>query len=115
MTRQWYLIGYDVRDAKRLRRVAKILKGYGHRVQFSFFKVQAVPRQIERLRWELSKVLEDEDHLLIVGLCPRCAQNVEEQSGDVRWDPEPPNFEIVGGAVTNPSSMKPTKAKTSGK
>lgn len=101
MVRQWYLIGYDVRDPKRLRRVSKILCGYGYRVQYSFFKVQASVKQIERLRWELSQVLEDEDHLLVVSLCSHCAGNVEEQSGKVTWEPEPLNYQIIGGPIKN--------------
>ncbi|MBD3266773.1 CRISPR-associated endonuclease Cas2 [bacterium] len=97
MARQWYLVGYDVCDSKRLRRTAKLLEGYGYRIQYSFFRVLANERQIERLRWELSQILTPEDHLLIIGLCPKCAENVEEQSATIRWEPSPPNFQILGG------------------
>ncbi|MGE0434417.1 MAG: CRISPR-associated endonuclease Cas2 [Planctomycetota bacterium] len=34
---QWYLLTYDVRDDKRLRKVAKTLEGYGTRLQYSVF------------------------------------------------------------------------------
>lgn len=97
MKRQWYIIGYDVCDGKRLRKVARIMQGYGHRIQYSLFRLQATEKQIERLRWELSQVVHEDDHILIVGLCSRCAEDVEEQSGMQRWDPEPPAFQIIGG------------------
>lgn len=97
MSRQWYLIGYDVCDSKRLRKTAKIMESYGYRIQFSFFRVQASDRQIERMRWELSQILEPEDHLLIIRLCHSCAENVEEQSETIRWETDPPCFQIIGG------------------
>lgn len=97
MARQWHIVGYDIRDPKRLRRVARLMEGYGHRIQYSLFCVQASSRQIERLRWELSQVIHEEDHILIVGLCSKCAEGVTEQSGEVRWDIDPPTFQILGG------------------
>ena len=30
--KHWHLISYDVRDPKRLRKVAKMLEGYGTRI-----------------------------------------------------------------------------------
>lgn len=97
MSRQWNIVGYDIRDPKRLRKVARTLEGYGYRLQYSLFCVQASERQIERLRWELSQIVHDEDHILIVGLCSNCAKDVQEQSGTIRWDAEPPTFRIIGG------------------
>lgn len=38
--RFWHLIRYDVRNAKRLRQVAKKLEGYGTRIQYSVFRVR---------------------------------------------------------------------------
>ncbi len=33
-----YLVSYDICDPKRLRRVAKILEGFGTRLQYSVFE-----------------------------------------------------------------------------
>jgi len=84
MDRRWYLVAYDVRDPARLHRTAKILKGFGDRVQLSVFKVHASQRQIERLRWELLRVLEEEDFLLVVGLCVACVDSIYKKGG-VAW------------------------------
>ena len=83
--KQWVLISYDVRDDKRLRKVAKHLEGYGVRVQYSGFRCQLTVRQIERLRWELSRMMNSEDSLLVVGLCNHCASQIPRRSSSEAW------------------------------
>jgi len=93
--KQWYLVTYDVRDAKRLRKVAKHLEGYGTRLQFSVFRCRLTERELERLRWELTRMTKSEDDLLIIGLCTRCGERVAKRSGDNGWAAEQATFEIV--------------------
>lgn len=57
--RRCYLVGYDIRDAKRLRRVHRVLKGYGEAWQYSVFF--CVLKQIDRVR--LQSDLEREMNL----------------------------------------------------
>lgn len=94
---KWNLVSYDVRDPKRLRRVAKLLEGYGERVQYSLFRVRATAERLEKLRWELSELMAVEDDLLVIPLCDRCAAKVDEHSRGDRgdWGEPPPSFEIV--------------------
>ncbi len=91
----WYLITYDVRDSGRLRQVAKHLEGYGERLQFSVFRCRLTVRELERLRWELTKKMDKVDDLLIVGLCAACGAHVSERQGDDKWKEQPSTFEIV--------------------
>ena len=42
----WWLICYDVRDPKRLRKTAKHMEGYGERMQYSVFRCWLTPRQL---------------------------------------------------------------------
>ena len=95
--RHWHLITYDVRDAKRLRRVAKKLEGYGTRIQYSVFRVRVDRQTLEKLHWELNKIMEDEDDLLVIPLCNGCACRVSEHStGDQSdWAGPPPSFRVV--------------------
>ena len=79
--KKWYLIAYDIRDQVRLRKVSKCLKGYGERIQFSIFRCRLSDREIERLRWELKKILASNDDLLIVGLCASCVNGLNNKSG----------------------------------
>ncbi len=92
--KRWFLVAYDVRDRKRLRRTAKHLEGYGSRLQYSLFKCCLSNRGVERLRWELTRILAPEDSIMIIGLCPICAGRVRERN--VKVFPEEDNtFEIV--------------------
>ena len=71
--RHWYLVIYDVRDDKRLRKAHKTCLAWGHPVQFSVFRVRGTDRELARLEFELARILEAEDRLLLVRLCPGCA------------------------------------------
>ncbi len=95
--RQWHLISYDIRDPKRLRRVAKTLESYGSRVQYSVFRCRLDTEMLERLHWQLAQIMEDVDDLLVIPLCGRCAARVPEHStGDQSsWSGPPPTFKIV--------------------
>lgn len=92
----WHMVAYDVRDAKRLRKAAKLLEGYGERIQYSLFRVRASRQTLEKLRWEMSKLLTDNDDLLIIPLCDRCAGKVDELSrgNQSDWGDPPPTFEV---------------------
>ncbi len=93
--KRWYIISYDVREPKRLHKVAKHLEGYGERMQYSLFRCRLTERQLERLRWELTKILKPEDALLVIGLCQHCAARVHSKGGQQDWVEKPPTFEII--------------------
>lgn len=50
MARRRYLIAHDIRDDRRLRRVCKLMEGYGTRLQYSVFLCDLSDR--EMLIWE---------------------------------------------------------------
>lgn len=60
----FYLICYDVVKDKRRNKVAKLLEGYGLRVQKSVFECVLTEKQYEMLTRKLNKYLNaDEDQL----------------------------------------------------
>jgi CRISPR-associated protein Cas2 len=66
-----YLICYDICDDKRLRRVFKVMRGYGDHLQYSVFECQLTSMDLVRLRAELAKVIHHtEDQVLFVNLGP---------------------------------------------
>ena len=70
---KWYLVCYDVRDDRRLRKVARHLEGYGTRLQYSIFRCWLSGEQMQRLRWELTeKFVTPEDDVMFIPLCSRC-------------------------------------------
>lgn len=87
--KNWHLVSYDIRDQRRWRPAYKLLRGHGERLQYSVFRVRATATQIERLRWELEKILDEEDDLLIVSLCPTCGRKVKSRNSDDVWPDEP--------------------------
>ncbi len=93
--RTWHLVCYDVRDDARLRRVAKLLEGYGERLQYSVFRCRLTPREEERLRWELTRAMASEDAWLIVPLCEACTERVRRRDGRWVWPADPPGHVVV--------------------
>lgn len=94
MQKKWYLISYDVRDPKRLRKTAKKLLGYGNRLQMSVFRCRLSPTDFERLNWELTEILEDEDDILMIEICDHCAKRIRDSSGKTDWTEDDSGFEI---------------------
>ena len=92
--RQWHLVCYDIRDPKRWRLVFKTLKGRGEHLQYSIFRVRANKTQIEELKWKLAKIMTEEDDLMLVRLCPGCAQRVIDSRDKGKWKQSPPAFEV---------------------
>jgi CRISPR-associated protein Cas2 len=91
----WHLLAYDVREPHRLRRVAKVLEGYGERLQYSVFRCKLSPKKLERLRIELNRELASDDALLVVPLCSGCAARLQFRGKAFEWPPEPPSFVVV--------------------
>lgn len=78
MNRKHYLISYDIADPKRLRQVARIMEGYGYRVQLSVFQCPLDDLRLEQLKADIVPVINsDEDQVLIVNLGPDTEQTFE--------------------------------------
>src|SRR5215467_12296594 len=94
-TTLWYLISYDIRDQKRWRRAYRVLRGYGRPLQYSVFRCKLGPADVERLRWELERVLEAEDALLFIGLCSGCVERISARNRDGVWEEEDTGFRLA--------------------
>lgn len=95
---RWYLVCYDVRDPKRLRKTAKHMEGYGERMQYSVFRCWMTSRQMECLRWELTDILAPADDVLVIPLCDRCVDGIKcthTATKQPDWPPEPAGHKIV--------------------
>ncbi len=67
----WYcfVVCYDVTQDKRRRKLAKLLDGYGDRVQGSVFEAELTKPMMELMSFEASQVIKpDEDSLIIYRL-----------------------------------------------
>jgi CRISPR-associated protein Cas2 len=65
--RHTYIVTYDVCDPKRLRKVYKLMLGWGEHLQLSVFQCELNARELIELRTELSQVIRaSEDQVLFV-------------------------------------------------
>ncbi|RKX80200.1 MAG: CRISPR-associated endonuclease Cas2 [Spirochaetes bacterium] len=66
-----WLVIYDIRNEKRLHRVAKTMERYGTRVQKSVFEIEAGNKTIKRLRNQVNDIIESEDFVVYFDICER--------------------------------------------
>ena len=95
---KWWVVCYDIHDEKRLRQCAKHIEGYGHRIQYSVFRCWMTAREVERLRWELTEILDPADDVLLMPLCKRCVDDIVGIHGNdqpLEWLDRPPRHSIV--------------------
>lgn len=64
-----YLVGYDICNPKRLKRVHKVTKRYGERLQYSLYLCRLDDKRLKKLKASLSKELEfDQDQIVFIRL-----------------------------------------------
>ncbi len=83
-----YIVSYDIESDRTRTRLAKRLKDFGFRVQFSVFEADVDDRELEELKKVLSETeLEARDSIRLYGLCQHCLKRVEIWGqGEVRVD-----------------------------
>jgi CRISPR-associated protein Cas2 len=60
---QLWVVAYDSPNDKRRRKVAKLLEGYGERIQRSVFECLLQPHQMQRLRQILTRLAKPDDSI----------------------------------------------------
>ena len=86
----FYVISYDIPDDRRRGQLAKVLKGFGTRVQYSVFEAHLNKRQYEELKRAVERLIEPaEDSVRYYVLCSGCVGRVEVPAvGNVTSDPQ---------------------------
>ncbi len=81
----FYVICYDVPDNKRRNQLAKALKGFGTRVQYSVFEAQLNRKQFNELKRTVDDVIDaSEDSIRYYALCNACVERIEVPAvGDI--------------------------------
>lgn len=66
-----YVVTYDICEPKRLRRVYRIMLGYGDHLQYSVFRCELTDRERVEVEGRLAEVINHrEDQVLFVDLGP---------------------------------------------
>ena len=69
--RHCFVVSYDISCPKRLRRVYRLLRGWGDHIQLSVFRCELTPRELLELRAGLSRLIHDVvDQVLFVDVGP---------------------------------------------
>jgi CRISPR-associated protein Cas2 len=69
--RNTYLVCYDIRDDKRLRKVYKTMRDFGDHLQYSVFECQLSAIDLAKCRHALSELIHHgDDQVLFVDLGP---------------------------------------------
>ncbi len=69
--RQTYIVTYDISHPKRLRKVYKLMQGYGEHIQLSVFRCELTHRLLVELRARLGTIIHHgEDQVLFVDVGP---------------------------------------------
>jgi len=90
------LVTYDVNTEtkegrKRLRKVAKVCKNHGQRVQYSVFECLVDPAQFAEMRKRLVDIIEqEEDSLRFYFLGKNWKRRLEHIGAKPSYDPEGP-------------------------
>ncbi|QDS85926.1 CRISPR-associated endoribonuclease Cas2 [Rosistilla ulvae] len=69
--RNIFLVTYDIRDDKRLRKVHKTMRNWGDHLQYSVFECQLSQHDLITLKDQLSQIIHhSNDQVLLVDLGP---------------------------------------------
>jgi len=80
-----HLVAYDIRNPRRLRKVAKVCEDYGIRVEYSVFECDLAEEHFDRLWADLSREIDwDQDAVLAYRICGSCVQNIASMGTIVR-------------------------------
>ena len=80
-----HLVAYDIRNPKRLRKVAKTCEDFGIRVEYSVFECDLAEEHFQRLWLLLHDIIEpDEDCILAYRICGACVTMIESMGAIVR-------------------------------
>ena len=89
-----HLVAYDIRDSKRLRKVATTCEDFGLRVEYSVFECDLAENDFQRFWNILSEIIDhDEDCILAYRICGSCVSHIASIGAVTR--PGKPLFYIM--------------------
>ena len=76
--RQRYIVTYDISDPARLRKVFKLLKGFGRHLQLSVFRCDLSAMMLATMKAEVNALIHaQEDQVLIIDIGPTEGRGAE--------------------------------------
>ncbi len=86
----FYLVSYDIPDDRRRTRLAKTIKDFGDRVQYSVFECNLEGNLLDQMIHRIEKIVDlKEDSVRIYALCGACERVIRIiGTGEVTRDQE---------------------------
>jgi len=82
------VVAYDISDPKRLSKIARIMKDYGVRVQYSVFELYADNETLDEMMDRALDIMDEgKDSVRIYPLCKKC-ENRKEFMGSAVYTEE---------------------------
>jgi CRISPR-associated protein Cas2 len=73
-----YIVTYDIVNDRRRVRLAKALKNFGNRVQYSVFECLMGTKELEKLRKRTTALIDfEEDSVRIYSMCSECEGKID--------------------------------------
>ena len=78
MVQQMYLVSYDISSDRLRNKIAKMLEGYGERVQYSVFECLLTQPQFAEMYGKLLVLMDagDDGNIRIYDLCQNCRKKL---------------------------------------
>ncbi|MFA6011016.1 MAG: CRISPR-associated endonuclease Cas2 [Desulfobacteraceae bacterium] len=74
----FYLVSYDIPDDKRRTRLAKAIKDFGDRVQYSVFECLLDDALFEQMTDRITSIIDmNEDSVRIYRMCGSCEKKIQ--------------------------------------
>lgn len=89
------LIIYDITDAKRLAKIARIMENYGTRVQKSVFEIFSNDKVLKNLKSDILQVLNEHDSVIFFEICQRDWEKTEKYGPGKFIESEDEEFYII--------------------
>jgi CRISPR-associated protein Cas2 len=84
------VVVYDIAESKRLAKIAKIMKDYGVRVQYSVFELYMDHEDLDEMMGRALEIMDEKkDSVRIYPLCKKCEKQTEFMGNAVYTEEEP--------------------------
>lgn len=82
--KSYFIVSYDISDAKRLAKIAKRVEKYLNRVLYSVFEGELTDRQLAMLHEEVNDIMiTEDDSVIYFKLCSECADRIRTKGRKV--------------------------------
>ncbi|MEW6380258.1 MAG: CRISPR-associated endonuclease Cas2 [bacterium] len=93
---QFIVVSYDIVDDQKRARVARVLKDYGARVQYSVFECKINEKQIIDLKNRLTKAINlKEDSIRIYSVCQECTKKITLIGESTTIQEDQPDYFVI--------------------